>query len=271
MVKYFANNSPLTPDYRQRAVGVQLAIPATGFAAGQTVTVKLSSLLFSKNEPKDATITATFNGQSVGSFTVDPAIVDTTDEVGRATVSFVVPESAAPFFGAPAVRNLVITGATTATTVTVPIRVAALHPPAVCTTTVTGQHNGTMSFTTGVLCVDGATIAGPLTVGAGAILYARDFTLNGGLKVAGAAEIDLFGGTVNGGFSSTGAGTSFRVRGVTVNGGMTLNNTGTATIPVLADNRINGGLSCTGNAVPPTDNGQPNKVNGSKSGQCARM
>jgi 5'-nucleotidase len=228
---------------------VHLTTPAGGFAAGQAVAVDLSSLLFSTSEPKDAVVAATFNGQSVGSFPVDPTVVNGTDEVGRATVGFVVPQSAAPLAGAPAVRNLVVTGTTTGTTVTVPISVAALHPQVTCTTTTTGQHNGTMNVTSGVACLDGGTVTGSLTVGAGATLYARGIAVNGGLKAMGAAEIDLIGGTIN--------------------GGMTLNSTAGAAL--LSGNRINGGLSCTGNAVPPVDNGQPNKVNGSKSGQCARL
>lgn len=92
-VDYFAANSPLGPDLAQRAVGVHVAdVPADGYAAGDVVTVDLSSLAFSAGETQPTEVTLTTGGRALGTFAVDPAIVDTTDEAGRATATFAVPE-----------------------------------------------------------------------------------------------------------------------------------------------------------------------------------
>src|SRR5690606_23436392 len=51
----------------------------------------LSSLAFSTGEPVPTEVTVTLGGQQVGTAAVDPSIVDTTDEVGRAQVRVNVP------------------------------------------------------------------------------------------------------------------------------------------------------------------------------------
>ena len=92
MVDYFEASSPISPDLGQRAIGVDIASDA-GFLPGTQATVHLSSLLFSAGEPAQASVPVEVDGVPVGAFPIDPAIVDTTDEVGRATVTFTMPES----------------------------------------------------------------------------------------------------------------------------------------------------------------------------------
>ncbi|PPF89219.1 bifunctional metallophosphatase/5'-nucleotidase [Subtercola sp. Z020] len=98
MVDYFAEFKVATPDDAQRAVGVAYdgaLDAAAGVQAGQSVTVNLSSLLFSGGEPSATTVDVVAGGQVIGSAPIDPSIVDTTDEVGRASVTFTVPATAA--------------------------------------------------------------------------------------------------------------------------------------------------------------------------------
>lgn len=125
MVDYFQANPVASPDYAQRAVGVSLsAADADGYSPGDTLTVNLSSLLFSNGEPNAGTATVSLNGAVLGSAVIDPTIVDTTDEVGRATLSITIPE------GTPGgASSLLVTVAETGTSIEVPIEiVSALEP-----------------------------------------------------------------------------------------------------------------------------------------------
>lgn len=85
--------SPLMPDYDQRAIGV-VDVNGNGDAieSGQEIAIDLSSLLFSTNEPKAENVVVTFDGAVLGTFPIDPTIVDDTDEVGRAQVRVTIPD-----------------------------------------------------------------------------------------------------------------------------------------------------------------------------------
>jgi 5'-nucleotidase len=119
MVDYFKANPVATPDLAQRAVGVTLsAADADGYSAGDSVTLTLSSLLFSNGEPNAGTATVSLGDTVLGSAAIDPAIVDTTDEVGRATVTVTIP------VGTPAgTAVLLVTVPETGTSIEVPIQV----------------------------------------------------------------------------------------------------------------------------------------------------
>ena len=97
-VDYLGELSPVSPDLAQRAVGVHVAtaVPEGGFLPGDAVTVNLSSLLFSAGEPQGDAPTAvlTIGGTEVATAAIDRTVVDTTDEVGRATATFTIPEGA---------------------------------------------------------------------------------------------------------------------------------------------------------------------------------
>ncbi|WP_221440837.1 5'-nucleotidase C-terminal domain-containing protein [Jiangella mangrovi] len=122
MVDYLGANSPASPDYAQRSVGVTwVSDPAAVYTPGDEIAVDLSSLLFSHGEPADATATVTLGGVEVGTVDVDPAIVDTTDLVGRAEVRVTVPETLAAGAKAAEESALVVELAETGTTVTLPI------------------------------------------------------------------------------------------------------------------------------------------------------
>lgn len=97
MVDFFAaQDGPVSPDPVQRAVGVSwVSDPGATLAAGDEIAFEMSSLAFSRDEPKPSEVDVTLDGVELGSFAVDPTIVSTTDEVGRASVSAVVPDGVA--------------------------------------------------------------------------------------------------------------------------------------------------------------------------------
>ena len=121
MVQYFeASGWPVAPDAVQRAIGVDwVTDPAAVYAAGDPLTVKLSSLSFSSaTDVKPTSLTVSLGGVSLGTVAVDTAYVATTDEIGRATVDVTVPP------GIGGLVDLVVTDPATGTTVTLGVAVA---------------------------------------------------------------------------------------------------------------------------------------------------
>jgi 5'-nucleotidase len=147
MVDYFAAKKTASPDDAQRAVGVHVSQPASpaGFATGEQVTLTLSSLLFSTDAPGATAEVVGDGGVVLGSAPIDPSIVDTTDEQGRATVSFLVPAGLATGTG-----NVTVRIAATGTSMVVPL---ALQGGAVGQGSAGGSaagHSGTKLASTGL-------------------------------------------------------------------------------------------------------------------------
>ncbi|WP_024286005.1 ExeM/NucH family extracellular endonuclease [Cellulomonas sp. KRMCY2] len=128
-VDYFAAKTPISPDLTQRSVGVHLDTPAGGYLPGATVTANLSSLVFSRMAVQPAEVTLSIDGTPVGTFPIDPAIVDTTDEQGRATATFAVPADATG-----ETLEVVATVAGTGTTASFMLPLAAAPVPACAVT-----------------------------------------------------------------------------------------------------------------------------------------
>ena len=123
MVDWFDANKTATPDLAQRAVGVSVSAPdADGYRAGDQVTVALSSLAFSAGEQAPGEVTLSLGGTQLAAGAVDPTIVDTTDEVGRASLTFTVPSGV---FGE---QQLTVAVAGTGTTVQVPFTIEGEEP-----------------------------------------------------------------------------------------------------------------------------------------------
>lgn len=119
MVDWFDANKTATPDLAQRAVGVTVSpADADGYRAGDQVTVSLSSLAFSGGEAAPGAVTLSLGDTELAAGTVDPAVVDTTDEGGRATLTFTVPSGV---FGE---QQLTVEVPATGTTVQVPFTIA---------------------------------------------------------------------------------------------------------------------------------------------------
>jgi 5'-nucleotidase len=95
MVDYFATFGTAEPDLAQRAVGVVVSAPdADGYDVGDQVTVNLSSLEFSRDEPLAGTVAISLDGVELGTGTVTRSYTPTTDEIGTATVVFNIPAGA---------------------------------------------------------------------------------------------------------------------------------------------------------------------------------
>jgi 5'-nucleotidase len=146
MVDYFEANPVVDPDYKQRAVGVSVSAPdADGYSAGDPLTLTLSSLLFTIDGPRAGTAVVSAGGVELGSSAIDPAVVNTTDEVGRATVPIVIPEGTP---GGPFV--LTVSVPETGTTVDVTIEVTSSAEPItnVAPPAITGQPRVGRTLTT---------------------------------------------------------------------------------------------------------------------------
>ncbi len=81
------------------------------------------------------------------------------------------------------------------------------RPTPACDAVLTGRHRGELRVDTGVTCLQGATVAGPVTVRPGASLIANDATINGALTADGADTIELVGSRVTGQVRITGTDT----------------------------------------------------------------
>ena len=143
--------------------------------------------------------------------------------------------------------------------------VTLLPPSPACTRTITGRHRGPLVVRDGVTCLDHATVAGPVTMTAGAALVATGATLGGPVTATRAATVELFRSTVGGPLTISGTTGDVHILGGTIRGAVTLARNAA---PVLAGVTVRGPLTCAGNAAAPTDLGIANSVQGPALGQC---
>ncbi|MDO4029008.1 bifunctional metallophosphatase/5'-nucleotidase [Clavibacter michiganensis] len=89
-VDHITEFSPVDPDSATRSIGI---VDTTGAApaAGQERSYELSSLLVSNAPVQDTEVVTLIDGEEVARTPIDAAVVDTTDEQGRASVRFTVP------------------------------------------------------------------------------------------------------------------------------------------------------------------------------------
>jgi hypothetical protein len=140
-----------------------------------------------------------------------------------------------------------------------------------CTTTISGQRSGPL-VVSGVTCLDGATISGPVSVRSGASLLAIDSSISGPVAATSASAVHLYDTTVRGPLSVRGASGSVAVVDSTIRGPVSLTNSATGDIePIVARSTVSGPLSCSGNSPAPINLGAPNTVNGPATGQCAAL
>lgn len=184
-----------------------------------------------------------------------------------------------------------------------PSGAAALYTPSssfVCTTIVTGSVASVTVPAGSVTCINGATVAGAVTVQPGGSVVLNGARINGGVVSNGATGVRICGSLIRNpsgpAVSVTGTvgpvvigdGTAACARndiiGLVnldgnhavefdtnrVSGSVSVANTaGSPLAPVVAGNQITGNLTCTNNVPPPTNEGRPNAVLGTVSGQCA--
>jgi hypothetical protein len=140
-----------------------------------------------------------------------------------------------------------------------------------CTSTVSGQRVGSV-VVTGVTCLNGATIIGPVVVRPGASLLVIDSSITGAVTASSASAVHLYHSRVKGIVSVIGTAGSTAVVDTTVTGALVLANTDTPGIePIVADSTVKGVLACTGNAPAPINLSAPNSVIGVAIGQCATL
>ncbi|WP_253259592.1 bifunctional metallophosphatase/5'-nucleotidase [Subtercola boreus] len=178
MVDYFGQYKTAAPDEAQRSIGVSYpggSDVAAGVAAGQSVTVNLSSLLFSGGEPAAPTVDIVAGGEVIAGGTIDPAVIDTTDEVGRASVTFTVPTGAA----VGDVISASVPGTGTST-VLLTVTSAAVVPPVVPVPSATPTPTPTSGAASGSLANTG--VNGAETIGFGVLALLALIT--GGAAVA---------------------------------------------------------------------------------------
>jgi hypothetical protein len=146
-----------------------------------------------------------------------------------------------------------------------------------CTSTLTGAQTN-VNVSSGVTCLEGATLSGNLTVGSGASLVAKNSTINGALTSNGAEAVQLFGSTVNGAAQIRNTTRDVTIAGSEFNNGLALNDNTQVTAnerysrlagdygPILAGSTVRGQLNCVGNSDEVSDFGAPNVLSGAGSG-----
>ena len=140
-----------------------------------------------------------------------------------------------------------------------------------CTSTVTGTHSGPL-VVSGVTCLDGATVNGPVVVRPGATLLAINSTVGGPVAATAAAAVHLYHSTVRGPVSVVGTTGSAAIVGTTVGGPVVLFANRTPGVePIVADSTVSGPLVCAANAPAPINLGAANEVRGPATGQCATL
>jgi hypothetical protein len=167
-----------------------------------------------------------------------------------------------------------------------------------CTQTVTGTHHGPLTAGAGGLCLDDATVNGPVTVTGGGRLISQGSTITGAVSASGASVVSLCASkvdgavslsastgsvtvgdttrgcdpdTITGSLSIAGAAGRVEVDRATVTGSMTVTGASSSVATVLAGVTVSGPLSCSQDTVAPTDSGVAVTVNGPASGQCADL
>ncbi|GAA4525397.1 hypothetical protein GCM10023160_18370 [Brachybacterium paraconglomeratum] len=140
-----------------------------------------------------------------------------------------------------------------------------------CDDTVTEDHSGPLTVTAGTTCIEDAAVEGPVTVAEGAGLQLTGAFVRGPVTAAGAEVISIQDSEIRGPVSLTGTTGSVEISGSTVSGPLTIDDTADGVTPILTASRVEGPLSCTGNAVAPDDDGVPNTVRGPATGDCAGM
>lgn len=172
-----------------------------------------------------------------------------------------------------------------------------------CTQMVTGSP-GSLTFTSGAVCIQNATVGGSVVVSGGASLFVDNSTINGGLRTSGANAVRICNSSLKGSASITdssgfvlvgadqpscganaiaslvvsGNNGGMRIGGNTAGGSILVqNNHASGTDPVtlsaagnvVRHNTIAGSLSCSGNTPPASNGGVANSVTGGRSGECA--
>ncbi|MFE2110819.1 phosphodiester glycosidase family protein [Kitasatospora sp. NPDC059463] len=245
----------LRAEVRARADAVQLTVPAT---LGLLESAPVDATFTQDGErtvPVAWPVTAQWGGQGVH---IGPAA-----DAPRGTVAAYDPATRTLTGLRPGSATLTVTvGGVTAE------RALTVGSVPACTTTLRGPQKK-LALTSGVTCLDGATVTGPVLVQPGAALVAHGTTFKGPVSARGAAAFVLTDSQVSGPVSVSGSTGQVALLWSTVEGPahLALNTGGTA----VAGSTVRGPLDCAGNTPAPGNGGHGNTVNGPKGGQCSAL
>lgn len=148
--------------------------------------------------------------------------------------------------------------------------VTLLRGAPACTSIITGRRTGPLVVSSGVTCLDRASVTGPVLVRAGASLVASESSITGPVSASGAASVELLNASVVGPVSINGTTVDVTIVGGRFVGPILLSdNHGRA--PILAGTTVTGPVMCAGNSPAPENLQAPNTVRGPVIGQCAQM
>ncbi len=139
-----------------------------------------------------------------------------------------------------------------------------------CDRTITGNHTGPLTVSSGLTCIaHGSVVTGPVSIGAGASIHATGASIVGPVRADRAASAEVYGSKLVGPVTLRDGTKQVALIGNRITGPVSVDRNVTAPTPiVIAANTITGPLRCAGNEPPPVNNAQPNDVTGPKSGQC---
>ena len=173
-------------------------------------------------------------------------------------------------------------------------REVTVDPP--CEDTITGEHDGPVTAGAGGLCLIDAEVDGSVRVTDGGRLIVQDSEVTGAVTTAGASTVSVCGARIEGpvavngttggvSLGDTTAGcdpstlvSSLRVTGTEgpvvidrseVTGRVTLSGNSSGQATVISGLTVGGSLSCTDNAVAPTEARVAADVQGARRGECA--
>lgn len=146
-----------------------------------------------------------------------------------------------------------------------------LVPSRDCTTVLSARHTGELGVSSGVTCLDGATVAGPVTVSAGASLFATNARIEGPVTASGAAAVELVGTTIDGALRITGTTDRVTVFGSTIGSDLALSDNRATKRVLVTGTTVRGLLTCEGNDTAPVNGGTPNTLPKGSRGQCSGM
>jgi uncharacterized repeat protein (TIGR01451 family) len=159
-------------------------------------------------------------------------------------------------------------------TASVDVAITGDEPPP-CTAVISGFRPGALNVSSGITCLQRATVIGTVKVAAGAGFRSTDSAIIGAVKATGATEVTVCSTLVLGTLRTTGA--AAVTIGDPANGCAaniilgTVQIDSTAGPSVIGGNGILGKLACAGNDPPPTNGGSRNTVLGRRTGQCAGL
>jgi uncharacterized repeat protein (TIGR01451 family) len=159
-------------------------------------------------------------------------------------------------------------------TASVDVAITGNEPPP-CTKVITGFRSGGLNVTSGITCLQGATVVGAIKISSGAGLRTLGSGVVGSIKATGASELTICSTALGGSLQTTGAakvtiGDPYNGCGSNaLIGAITINTT--AGPSVFGGNIVLGTVACSGNDPAPVNNGAKNLVIGRKSGQCSKL